>query len=246
VIALNNYISQLIPAAITLSAAAYLVRFFGKVIADQKAFSDDRNWEIELSGVGFLFNLVLIPGVLGLALSGWFSTYQYIGHWGDFIVLGVLGAYSLLQCSLLSQKNYQIRMPIITLWKTVMAEDNLGERLLSSAERIGRLVPLFIFPFIFALVSASEYRSNSPIWFIITLTDVFFALILLATHSSLATSRPPKVRLIFRDSDQPQEVLLLKANEDNIRVRTNDRIMIIPKDRIKSIELDVPEQLRES
>ncbi|MEA3449554.1 MAG: hypothetical protein U9Q85_01050 [Patescibacteria group bacterium] len=44
-----QYLPQLIQPAILIAVAAILIRFFGKIISDQKPFSDDRNWEIELN-----------------------------------------------------------------------------------------------------------------------------------------------------------------------------------------------------
>jgi hypothetical protein len=42
-----------IAPTILISVVAFLSRFFGKIIADQRPFSDDRVWDIELSGIFF-------------------------------------------------------------------------------------------------------------------------------------------------------------------------------------------------
>ncbi len=57
---LNNFITP----AIFISLLVFLVRFLGRVVSDQKPFTDDRKWEVDVRGVFFVVNKIFIPALI--------------------------------------------------------------------------------------------------------------------------------------------------------------------------------------
>jgi hypothetical protein len=80
-------ISNLITPAIIISLTVFLVHFFGKIIADAKPFADDRNWEIQLSGISFFINIIVIPSVIGFAIAWNLGNLVIFVHWVNLFLI---------------------------------------------------------------------------------------------------------------------------------------------------------------
>jgi hypothetical protein len=87
----QNLVS-LVPPAIIISAIAYLVHFFGKIISDQQPYTDDRDWYAEVSGVFFFLGTILFYGVLGVLIALWLGDL-YTGHWFRFFIVIICGGW---------------------------------------------------------------------------------------------------------------------------------------------------------
>ena len=65
---------QFIPAAVILSVIVFFVRFFGKAVADQIPYADNRDWSIEFSGLWFFIDFLFPPILIAASLLWYFNT----------------------------------------------------------------------------------------------------------------------------------------------------------------------------
>jgi len=235
--------SNLITPAIIISVAAFLVRFYGKVISDQKPFTDDRNWEIELAGIGFFINMLIpvVSGIFGALNFTWFIPPHFLR--ASFVVIS--SAWLLIIIYVLTEKIYGIKIPFIQdLIKT--AKNNQIE--FKEPSPILKLIHYsaitYLFAFLYAYILILEYQSNNVEWFISTAALVFINFNLIALFYSLNRTRLPRVNLIFINNRRSIfDVMLLKVNKDNIRIKQGDNISIINKDQVERIEFIPPKEI---
>ncbi|MFA5746791.1 MAG: hypothetical protein WC926_01815 [Candidatus Paceibacterota bacterium] len=228
--------SNLITPAIIISVAVFLVRFYGKVISDQKPFTDDRNWEIELAGIGFFVNMLIpvVSGIFGALNFTWFTPSHLFR--ASFIVIS--SAWLLIMIYALTEKIYGIKIPFIQdLIKS--AKDNQIE--FKEPSPILKLIHYsaitYLLPFLYAYILILEYQSNNVEWLISTAAIVFINFNLIALFYSLNRTRLPQVNLIFINNKRSIfDVTLLKVNKDNIRIKQGEKVSIVSKDQVERIE----------
>ncbi|MGC9611034.1 MAG: hypothetical protein ABSE68_02330 [Minisyncoccia bacterium] len=232
--------SKFITPAIIASALAYLVRFFGKVIADQKPYADNRNWLIELAGI-FFVSSTAFWGVIGAVLAlriGDLGT----GHLLRCVIVLILIGWLWLAAHFSSEEIYKNRQDLTRL--------NVNDEIKAFAEdfrkwvlKIDHWIPQISFPIIFAYLLTLEYLSWSLGWFIAIFSQVFMGFLFLAWKYSLSTTRLPEVDIYFMGSDEPlRGVLLLKINDDNVRVRDGNKVIVLNKSQIKRMEFILGEK----
>ena len=237
-----NYINllNLVPPAIAISALAYLTKFFGKVIADQKPFSDDRGWEIEIGGVFFMVNMAI--GVLGVYLATIHWPITLSGGWlhtSSLIALSILGGLLWGGNTMLGGKFFNLGS---------RAFDKLDEDKKATAKiigNIGKYIPLWLPPIVLFYFGTLEYQSGSILWIILIWALIFFTFVLSALNYSLRNIKASKCDIYFLDKKiKPLlGVSILKINTDNIRLRIDDRIFILNKETVFKIEMKIPDEL---
>lgn len=229
-------VSNLITPAIIITATAFLVRFYGKVISDQKPFADDRNWEIELSGIMFFVNMIIpvASGVFGALKFGWLLPFHFLRS--TILVASFLWLFILI--NVLLEKFYDTKIPFVQ-YLAKLAKDNelkFGEpnALLILAHRY---LITFVLPFLYAYILILEYQSNNTNNFISAAIAVFINSIFIALFYSLKKTRLPQVDLIFVNNERSiLDVTLLKVNKDNLRIKQGEKISIINKEQVERIE----------
>jgi hypothetical protein len=243
---LYNLTVSLVPPAILLAALAYFVRFFGKVIVDQKPFCDDRDWEIEIAGTFFLLLLVILPAVLGAAAAsswGGFGT----GHWMHLVIVLLLTSWLFMINGILTEKFYAIKLPLVNVFFMFIPQKD-REATKKDMLAFNRFLPLYVFSFIFASVFSLEYHSGSVVWIIVMGILLFLSFVLMALDFSLLKERLPQVDIFFTDKDeQPiRDATLLKINRDNVRIMEKEtkQVIILNKDQIRRIEYFPPKELQ--
>lgn len=240
-------IPQFIAPAFILSIVVYLVRFFGKIIADQKPFSDNRNWEIEISGINFFLGLILLPSILGVfAALSWGELGS--GHWTRYIIVSICGSWLWFTMNLLVESVYKIKAPVIRTFFTLstLGEGNF-EKFSKNTLRFNNYIPLLIFPTIFAYILTLEYRAGNLWWVVIMGVQVFVGLIFAALNYSLRRLQLPQINIFFVNNTDPvKNVILLKINDDNVRIKNGEQVTIINRDQIKKIEFVVLENSEDS
>lgn len=237
-------LANLITPAIAISVFVYLTHFFGKIIEDQNPFSDDRKWAIEINGVYFMIN-VLWGVALGVALA----IYAPLGvggawlHLLTFLVLSFISGSLYMQSQYSSAKFFNFgKKDIEKVEKTTLE----ATKVLSNA---GSYMGVGIVPVVLFYFGALEYLSGNTFWIIIFSSNIFFALMLLAMNFSLkrfmrGTGILP-VNIYFIDSKRAilEGVRVLKVNEDNIRLRVENKILILNKSEVSKIEMVLPEEM---
>lgn len=230
-------LAYLLPPAFLLAAIAYLVRFFGKVITDQKPFSDERNWEIEISGIKFFINLVLFYGILGSIMALHCGNFG-LGPWSMFIITSICVGWLWFIGGLLVERVYKIKFPFLRLF--VMGSKNMqedSEKLKEYILRVSRFIPLSFFSIIFSYALTISYQTNNPGWIAIIAINIFLGFFFMALVYSLYDLRLPQVDISFTDGkDTIYDSTLLKVNDTNIRLKKDGQVIIVNWSQVKKID----------
>lgn len=224
---LQNFITP----AIIIAIIAYFIKFFGRIISDQKPFSDDRGWEIELNGFYFVLNLFFI-GSFGIALSFLFpiKINSNIGHFIILILVLILGTIPLLTGLAMMKKNYKISSSKLDRLLDNFKLNNKAIIILSA------ISSLIITPALFYLI-ALELINFNVLWFTIISSEKILILILLALNYSLSKYKPMMADIYFTNGNEPLiNMEILKINSDNIRLRKDNKIIILSKHLVSKIE----------
>ncbi|MFA5742608.1 MAG: hypothetical protein WCX77_01195 [Candidatus Paceibacterota bacterium] len=234
--------SNLITPAIIISAAAYLTRFYGKVISDRKPFSDDRDWEIEFSGILFFITMLLsvVPGIFSALKIGWLFPFECpIIMIVFFSTLWLSISIDILIDKNTYKKIYDIKIPFIqNLFKSAKDDRTRLKEPNAKFWTINEYVILWFFPFLYTYILTIEYQSQNIERLFSAGLLVFLNSILIALFYSLRRNRPRKADIIFINRERSLfDVLLLKVNNDNVRIKQKEKVSIINKDQIERIEL---------
>jgi hypothetical protein len=230
---------NLIPPAVGLAVLAYFSRFFGKIIADQKAFSDNRDWDIELGGV--LFMILLVQGVVGAAAAIYgphLLSYQYM-HIVDLSIVIVAYGVLALANTALSAVFFKLEAGF---FRAELRYRNVTAQIFFN---IGKHVPLSLVPIVLFYIATIEYLSGSIIWIILIWSSILYILIQLAFNFSLRKmeNQVPVAVYFVDESRKPLEnVLIHKVNNDNIRLRHDDSIVIVNKNQVLKIVMAIPDK----
>ena len=236
-----NGLAWLLTPTIIVAALAYLIRLFGKIISDQKPFSDDRNWEIELAGLFFFLNFIVAPGVVGYAAAYYLGSFG-AGHWIHFLVASFLGGWILVATIYLLQKIYQVKFPEASLFKQAKKDPTL-QKLLEAMVGLNLITPQWALSIIFVYVGVLEYQSGSVPWMIYIGATLLFNFIFMASNHGLRANLPPKVDVYLIGNPEPmKDLTLLKINEDNVRLRDNDKVIILNKSQVLKIEQKIDQR----
>ncbi len=84
-----QHLPEVISPAIIFAVFAYLTNFFGKTMSDQKSFSDDRGWEIQLHGISFILQYIAPSSYLGFLIASHLGTLDTPFALRIFIVLTI-------------------------------------------------------------------------------------------------------------------------------------------------------------
>ena len=261
-----QHLAEILSPAILLGVLAYLTNFFGKAISDQKAFSDDRGWEIQLQGV-FFFVLTIVPsGFAGFLVSTNLGTLGMSFSFRAFLIFIVV-VWVTLVSQYFSQKLYGLP-PVVkpeqkaafkqklrdTLKKQGHSEE-IADDVESVFARIWQTIELLITNrkvytltvatfFMWMLIAeiqyyiAQEFSTVELARLIILASLVFMGFFTLAYNKSLRMFKKLLVVDIYPVGGEPfREVSLLKVNDTNVRFLVGgEKLVIMSLDRIERIE----------
>lgn len=232
-------LGQLITPAIVVSVGGYLIYFFGQAIADQQPFADDRRWHAQLAGVYFFVNVISLPAVLGV-VAAWKWDFLASAHWTRLIIVSFIGAFVLISNQIMGGRVYKKDSGMSWIFGKE-DKDKKAWRKYSPFFSVLILLIQAIFVVVLAWCFASELETHSIAWIVVSSIEIFLAIFFIAVHYSLFKTKIPKVDIYFINERPPLHgVLLLKVNVDNIRVRTEDKVMIINKNEVLRIDMPAP------
>jgi hypothetical protein len=237
-----------IPPTIAISVLAYFVRFFGKAITDQTPYADNRDWSIELTGIWFFVDFLFPPAIVAGGLlvyfktpimvwyggvSGMFAPVSY--HWLDLIIIFIGWLYCVLASTTLTQERYKLPNVLPDSEDPAVFNEKRKRRFdLAMKANAVLLQPLVL---LVSFIVGVEIFSGSVLWITIFAVQSFAVLVGVALNYSLARQRFPRVNLHFVNEKGPlQDVLLLKLNPDNARVRDGGRVLVINRSILSEIE----------
>lgn len=236
-----DLLATLIPPAIALSVLAYFVNFFGKVIADQQPFTDDRKWHVQVAGSVFVLNIIF-SSTIGIYLANIipFRVNHWLEHTLVFVVLSVISTALYFHNSQESSRVYNYR-------KAINAEvDKKLDGLLSVYAKIGKCALPAVVPIITSYLVTLEYFSGNQYLLVIFGIIGFYILFWSAFQLSLRKlNEIAPINIYFTDKDREPicGAQVLKYNDDNIRVRVENKILILNKAEVHTIEMQIPDKL---
>jgi len=231
---------QLIQPAILLSAIVFLIHFFGKIISDQKPFSDNRRWEIELSGVMFFANFIVLYGIIGASLAIKWNIVNSMGHWVSLFIVLFISGFIQFSTLYLTEQNYKIQMPLLEKIRSNNKILNQEVKIPYMKKKSTNRIVLGFSSLIFMYILISEYFIGDPLWFSIFAIEIFVSYLILAINYSLINIQPIIVDVYVAGQSEPvKQALLLKVNDDNLRLRQDDKIIILNKNKVDKIEMSI-------
>jgi hypothetical protein len=237
---------NILTPAIALTVLAFLAKFFGKIISDQKPFADERGWDIELNGFNFMLGLVSY-GSIGVALAlawRWTST-SWFAHAVVWFLVVFIGGILLFASIKKANERYELKHPNAEKQEKEFLEKHpkIGPDMKAGNEalvKFGARIPVWLVWILIPYFVTQEYFKQNIIWFIVILSQAFLALIFLAIRYSLQKTKLQKVDIHFSGDQEPLiGATLLKVNTDNIRARIEDKVLILNKSKIDKIEMDI-------
>ncbi len=228
---------DLIPPVILVSALVYLIRFFGRVISDQKYYADDRDWDSEAAGI-FFFLVIIFGVVLGLGAAFKFGDLG-IGHLVKYIVIVLLDIWLFFTFLFTTEKFYKIRKKGIREYIQAITLGEIKIKEISDTFlKINQKITFWVFPIIFTYSAAIEIKSESLLWTILNISQILFGFVLLAINYSMSKTRLPQIDIFFTNSRKPvRNVTLLKFNKDNIRTKQGEKVVIFNRNIVERIEI---------
>ncbi|MGB2580328.1 MAG: hypothetical protein WBC83_01405 [Minisyncoccia bacterium] len=232
----SNYITP----AIIIACFVYLVKFFGKTIADQRPLVDDRSWDIELGGLYFTLNL-LISVVVGttVAIHSPLLSSNWLINPVAFLIISVIGLIMHSKNALLGEKIYKIKIKIFN-GLSLQIKNEL-KAFIKFSEKVPVLV-LEITLFYFATLS---FLSHNIAWFTIIFIQTLFISNFIALFSSLRQIRKlPKADIYLIGMPEPiKSVTLLKVTDDSVRTRNKGVVTVYNKNQVLKLDVKLPKDL---
>ena len=230
----------LIPPAVAISLFVYLVHFFGKIIADQVPFADDRKWHVQISGAMFMLNM--LSGVIGIYLA---NLYPWgIGHWWlhliTFAVLSFIGGTLFVHNLRESSEVFNYNSKIIPLL------DEKLDGFASFYANIGKYMGVGLIPIVLFYFGTLEFISGNFYSIILSFVFIFLIFIWSAFGYSLRKIKdivPIDIHFIDKERQPIIGARILKFNDNNVRARVGDTVYIINRDEILMTEMKIPEKL---
>lgn len=229
--------SLLINSAILLAVVAFLVRFFGKIISNEKPFSDDRKWEAEISGIVFLIAFVIYPAIClamfftgSLKLSEPDKIKEIILGWKNIVLV------CLLVISLILGEVYRAKAEIFFENKKVAGFwKKVSFIVVDLFKNLGYLVVSFT---LFFLLFISIGLRDIPFIFYCLLI-MFFCFIFLAKILSLngRNIKYGNIYFIDKNVNPIKGCRIIKDCESCIKIVANNDLIVLNKSVVSQIKI---------
>lgn len=243
--------------ALIVSGVTFLTLLFGKIIADEREFADDRNWHIQLSGLIFVLIFIPIPAALGYWIATLILDWFGFSFWVQAVSLALL-VYNFFTLIVVAEWHMRRRYPftgrslvskLSEKFETEMEKDtdfgpiqtylryyrNAKKHMVTKGFRgIGSLLRASIF---FFYIASLYWISESYLWSIAVMTFGFGGLIIIAYIRSMQVAKKVTVNIYFTDGREPlKSVTLLRVNDDNIKIRESEQAVLLNKSLVTRIE----------
>ncbi len=238
----QNFLS-IIPIAAAVSAIVFLVKFFGKVISDQTPFADDRKWLEEIGGVKFFAGYVLSPIIW---VSLWYSRgWKFWLFPKEDLWIFIISIVSLVIASAVRIKaidfftnNEFDEGDIGVFFKKIF--DFKNDIKLSKGDWLIMMKFLFLSAnsFFIIVLLFYFYKWHAYYHLFAAIIYLFNHLIVFALLISLNRGNILRANIEFIDSKKKsiKNCRILKANDDNIRVKSGKRVFLLNKSIISRLE----------
>ncbi len=240
-ITLAEIFSNLITPAILLAVLGYLIRLFGRIITDAEAFVDDYKWHVELSGLMFAINYIAFPGLVAVLLLYFNPIKLIFSFWVGLVMLTLVTGMLYVNGSMSGKTFY--KLPELKSGAESKNNDDsfqlFFEKFLSWLNKPFSNYGLFLISIVLMLILCAQAGSTSTIKLAILILYNFIAYIFICVLYSLNKSKQlSQANIYFISGVEPvRDCLLLKINNDNLRVRVGDQLFIINKNQVLKVEI---------
>jgi hypothetical protein len=228
---------NLIPPAIAITVIAYLARFFGKVIEDQNPFADDRKWSIELSGTLFMASMAWGFVGLGFALAHPWGAHSIWAHLGRILVLCFLMGSQYLNNMYEGHRVFNVKSEAVKFIDSNLGE--FGKKFASISRHLG----ISTLSIVLFYIGTLEFISGNLYWITFSFSVIFFLYIFSALNFSykrLKEITPVEIHFVDNKEKPILNARILKVNDDNIRLRVENKVIILNKNIVSKIEMVIP------
>lgn len=236
-------ILKIVPIAVILSVAYFLIKFFGKAYSDQVPFADDRSWHEELFGIFFFSGQVLSPAISVLLLfsKGW-KFWHFLRE--DWVLLGI-STLVFIASTIISNRSKKFfdddsfyEGSYLLSLKKISNPDNKN---IDDSDKTALLKTLF-FPLVTILIMWCVlllYKWTAYYHLVSAVFILFFYFTMLALMFSLMKRHILKADIYFINKQEKviRSCRVIKVNNDNVKIKTKDgRFVIINKSSILKME----------
>jgi hypothetical protein len=123
--------------------------------------------------------------------------------------------------------------------------DKKSDGFLSFFAKFTDYIGIGILPIILSYFLTLEYLTGNTYYFVATCAFIWQILMWSALNFSLRKVIdivPVDVHFIDKSRESLKGVRILKVNEDNVRIRIENKILILNKSEVLSIEMPIPEK----
>jgi hypothetical protein len=230
-------LDNILPSAILVSTIGFLAWFFGNAISDQRPFSDDKKWQVYISGTFFLVNASMSFLVAMFLVSRW--KYLKVLDIGEsfritnqyLFLLFVVSAIILVFLSKKTVDFYDIKIDKKKKLEEVVKDGKVWKKIGFSA------VFDFFRTLVFVLLILL-YQRGGGLSFFYGVGLAFLILFAMAVIQSLDRHNFLEANIYFNDKlKKPiKKCRILKINDDNVRIRKGDKVILFNKNSIFKIE----------
>lgn len=229
---LENIIS-LIPLTIIVSIVIFVVKLFGRITSDQVPFADSRSWHEELSGLLFFVNWVISPSVFAYIIySEGFNLIFKIENLFLFVAwILVIINMSILRRMVQKffEDDYSYEKDIVKITESFKDESKIR----AAFSLYLKYASLLLTPIILIVLFFYFIKWNIGFNYYISLgIYIFFSFIYVAIVLSLKGGNINFVNIKLNSGDEIKKCRLLKVNKDNVRVKSDNDIIIINKNEV--------------
>lgn len=235
----TNILNYITPA-VAIATFIYLVKFFGKVIADQHPLVDDRSWHIEISGLYFTLS-VLMSAVIGASLAP-HSSSLYSSWYVNLLIffgISIIGIVVYLEYITLYEKIYKTKINTLDGFPQKV-KDAIRVIVIFSEKFLNPSLEIILF-----YLLALSFMSHNILWFTVLCVQTLFTLNLIALHHSLKQIKElPKADIYLIGMDKPiRNAILLKVTDDIVRTRNKEEVIVYNKNQILKLVIKLPKEL---
>lgn len=236
-------ITTYIPIVAILSIVVFFIRFFGKVIADQTPFADDRKWLEEISGVKFFTEYILSPFIWCFL---WYSRGWMIWLFPkEDIWLFVISLVSIIIVAVVRIKSFDF------IVNDDFDEGNIAlffKKIYSTKEKIKlnkgdwmvllKFVILSVNTIFIIILMLYFYKRQAYYHLAAAFIYLFNHLIIFALLTSLNKRNilMANIEFINKQTEPIINCRIIKVNDDNVKIKFQGKGALINKTIISKIE----------
>ena len=228
-----NKLLWIIPPTIALGILWYFIKLLGKMIDDYNAYSDDRAYSCELTGLTFFINYIIYPSIFTVLTIYFLVHYNLISFMPQWVLtwippLSIFVIYAV----------YSIKIKFVALNFFDREEEvNLYDFIFGVMDLLikdwGTNCKKFFFKsvkhdkiwiYVLFTLGGLNYFSNSWIIYPFTYLFIFLSLLIIPSNHAMIRHKLLKANLIIKGAENINDCKIIRVNDDCIRLKKDNKI----------------------